>query len=136
MSLSDRRIVLGATLMRVAAASVFVAHGVARAAHGTVGNFGSFLESWGFPAGAGVAWAITLVEMAGGLVLAAGVAVVPLCVWFAVQIAAGITMVHAQHGWFVVGHGRNGAEYSALIIATLAAVALTNPVASRLIGAR
>jgi uncharacterized membrane protein YphA (DoxX/SURF4 family) len=83
MSLSDRRIVLGATLMRVAAASVFVAHGVARAAHGTVGNFGSFLESWGFPAG-----------------------------------------------------GMNGAEYSALIIATLAAVALTNPVASRLIGAR
>ena len=45
-------------------------------------------------------------------------------------------MVHAPNGWFVVGAGRNGAEYSVLIIASLVAVALTDPVALRPAGPR
>jgi len=128
----QRRVAIGATVLRIAAASVFVAHGAARTAHGTVGAFGGFLDSWGFPAGTLVAGAITAVEIAGGLALAVGWLVVPLAGWFAMQIAAGIVMVHAQHGWFVVGHGQNGVEYSALIIAALAAVMLTDSAARRL----
>jgi putative oxidoreductase len=31
-------------------------------------------------------------------------------------------MVHAPEGWFVVGLGRNGAEYSVLLIACLMCV--------------
>lgn len=34
-------------------------------------------------------------------------------------------MTRQPNGWFVVGAGRNGAEYSVLIIASLLAVALT-----------
>ncbi len=36
----------------------------------------------------------------------------------------GIVMVHAQDGWFVVGKGRNGAEYSVLLIVALLCVGL------------
>lgn len=128
----DHRVALGATLIRVAVASVFVIHGVTRTINGTVGGFGGFLESWGFPAGAAMAWAITVVEVLGGVSLAAGIGVPILAGWFTVQIASGIVMVHAPNGWFVVGAGTGGAEYSALIIASLIAVALTDPVAHRL----
>ena len=37
-------------------------------------------------------------------------------------LTAGIAMVHAREGWFVVGGGRNGVEYSVLLIACLAAL--------------
>lgn len=123
---------LGVTLLRVAVASVFVIHGITRTMNGTVGGFGGFLESWGFPAGVAMAWALTITEILGGALLAAGIGVRPLAVWFALQIAAGIVMVHAQHGWFVVGAGTGGSEYSALIIAALISVALSDPVAHRL----
>ena len=116
----------GVTLLRVAVASVFVVHGTARAAVGGVEPFGAFLSSVGVPGGVVIAWLLTLVEIVGGITLALGVAVRFLAAWFGVQIAAGIAMVHAQAGWFVVGLGRNGAEYSALIVICLAVVALTD----------
>jgi putative oxidoreductase len=119
----------GITLLRVAAASVFVIHGAARAGLGIVDDFGGYLSSSGFPAGTAVAWAITLVEIVGGLLLALGLFVRPLALWFAVQIAAGVVMIHGRVGWFVVGAGRNGAEYSALILVCLLAVVLTDSLA-------
>jgi putative oxidoreductase len=112
-------------------ASVFVIHGIARARLGIVDDFGGFLSAVGFPAGVAVAWTITLVEMAGGAALALGLAVRPLAAWFAAQIIAGIALVHAKEGWFVVGAGRNGVEYSVLILACLAAVAMTDSLAPR-----
>jgi putative oxidoreductase len=120
----DHRARAGVVVLRVAVASVFVIHGLARVANGTVAGFGGFLGSWGFPAGVVVAWAITMVEIAGGLALALGRSVRWLAAWFILQIAAGIVMVHAPSGWFVVGAGRNGAEYSVLIVACLFATAM------------
>jgi len=117
---------LGVTLLRVVVASVFVIHGITRLMNGTVGGFGGFIGSWGFPAGVALAWTITVVEVLGGLSLAAGYGVRVLAAWFALVIAAGIVMVHASSGWFVVGAGRNGAEYSVLILASLVAAALTD----------
>jgi putative oxidoreductase len=107
----DHRARAGVVVLRVAVASVFVIHGLARVANGTV-------------AGVVVAWAITMVEIAGGLALALGRSVRWLAAWFILQIAAGIVMVHAPSGWFVVGAGRNGAEYSVLIVACLFATAM------------
>jgi putative oxidoreductase len=120
----DHRARVGIVVLRVAVASVFVIHGIARTLNGTVGGFGGFLGSWGVPAGATVAWAITVVEVAGGAALAAGYAVRWLSAWFILQIAMGIVMVHASSGWFVVGAGRNGVEYSVLIVACLFATAM------------
>jgi putative oxidoreductase len=122
----------GVTILRVAVASIFVVHGIARAVLGIVDDFGAFLGASGLPAGAAVAWVLTVVEIVGGLALAAGLLVRPLAVWFGAQIATGIAMVHAKAGWFVVGAGRNGAEYSVLILACLLAVALTDSVSYRL----
>ena len=115
----------------MAVASVFVIHGVTRTVLGTVDDFGGFLAISGWPAGHALAWLLTIMEIVGGLALALGFQVRPLTLWFGVQIAVGIVMVHAQAGWFVVGAGRNGAEYSVLIIACLAAVALTDSIAHR-----
>ena len=130
--LMSNQVRLGVTLLRVAVASVFVIHGITRLMNGGVGGFGGFIGSWGLPAGVALAWAITVVEVLGGLSLAAGYGVRVLAAWFAIVIGTGIVMVHASDGWFVVGAGRNGAEYSVLIIASLVAVALTDPVALRL----
>ncbi len=117
---------LGVTVLRCAVASVFVVHGVTRLVLGTVGDFGGFLTGSGFPAGVVIAWVLTVVEVVGGVALAGGLFVRPLASWFGVEILAGIAMVHGRAGWFVVGAGRNGAEYSALIIACLIVVALTD----------
>jgi putative oxidoreductase len=121
----------GVTLLRVAVAGVFVIHGIARATLGGVEPFGGFLTASGFPAGAGIAGTITVVEVVGGLVLALGHFVRPLAAWFGLQIAAGIALVHAREGWFVVGAGRNGVEYSALILVCLLVVVLTDSLAHR-----
>jgi putative oxidoreductase len=116
----------GLTILRVAVASIFVIHGLTRALNGTVDDFGGFLAASGLPAGTVVAWVLTVVEIVGGVAFALGLAVRPLALWFGLEIAAGIVMVHGREGWFVVGAGRNGAEYSALIIVCLAVVALTD----------
>ena len=121
----------GVSILRVAVASVFVVHGIARMSAGTVSNFGQYLSGSGLPAGGAIAWTLTLVEIAGGILLALGLAVRPLAVWFAAQILVGIVMIHAKAGWFVVGAGRNGAEYSVLILAALLAVFLADSVAYR-----
>jgi len=55
-------------------------------------------------------------------------AVVPA---FLVQMFFGIWLVHMKHGWFVVGHGFNGMEYSVTIICALVAVVLTAPTPAR-----
>ena len=46
---------------------------------------------------------------------------------YALQIATGIALVHAPAGWFVVGLGRNGVEYSVLILFCLAALFVLSP---------
>jgi len=121
----------GVTVLRVSVASVFVVHGLTRTILGTVDDFGGFLAASGLPAGMAIAWVITIVEMFGGSLLAMGLGVRPLLLWFGLQIAAGILTVHGKVGWFVVGAGRNGAEYSVLILACLIVVALTDSIAYR-----
>jgi len=39
---------------------------------------------------------------------------------------AGIVTVHFQEGWFVVGAGRNGMEFSFILIAVLLAILFQN----------
>lgn len=116
------RVALG--LVRVATAGMMVIHGVTRCALGTVGDFGGFLAASGVPLGVPLAFLLTAVEIAGGLALAAGVLVRPLCAWFIAELLAGVALVHASAGWFVVGAGAGGSEYSALLVVNLAALLL------------
>jgi len=113
-------------VLRVVVAGLIVIHGVARIALGGVDDFGGFLDQVGFPVGAAVAWTITLVEIGGGGLLALGYFVRPLCAFFVVQLATGIALVHFGEGWFVVGAGRNGMEYSVLLIVVFAVLGWAN----------
>jgi putative oxidoreductase len=115
------------TLLRAGTAAIMIIHGVARSWLGIVDDFGVVLNQWGFPFGVAVAWTITIVEIAGGALLAAGFLVLPLCAWFAFQLLMGIYLIHGRVGWFVVGAGRNGMEFSVLLLLCLVVIALTRP---------
>ena len=52
---------------------------------------------------------------------------VPLCAVFAAVYACGLVLVHWPAGWFVVGLGRNGMEYSVLLLVCLTVLAWTHP---------
>ena len=56
------------------------------------------------------------------MLLAFGRWIFPVTLLLSVVYGVGIVMVHAPNGWFVVGAGRNGAEYSVLLIVALLCV--------------
>jgi putative oxidoreductase len=122
-------------VLRAAPALTMVIHGTFRIADGGVTGFGDFLATQHVPAAHAVAWLLTIVEVFGGLTLAAGFAVVPLCLWFIAEHAVGMLTVHLPSGWFVVGGGRNGMEYSALLVVCFVVTAMLAPVvrANRLV---
>lgn len=111
------------TAFRVLVAILFIAHGLIRAYVGTVDDFGTFLDSKGFPFGVVLAWGITLYEIVGGAALAFGKWTQPLALGFVLHQVMGIALVHAKNGWFVVGHGTYGVEYSVLLIGSCLLIA-------------
>jgi putative oxidoreductase len=122
MTISPRAALI---VLRGGTAAIMIIHGVARAWLGIVDDFGVVLNQWGFPLGFALAWTITIVEIVGGSLLAAGVLVLPLSAWFAFQLLMGIYLIHGRIGWFVVGAGRNGMEFSVFLLLCLAVIALT-----------
>jgi putative oxidoreductase len=108
--------------LRLVLAGLIAAHGWMRFAGGGVVPFGAWLDGQHVPFGFAVAAAITAIEVLGTPLYAAGRFVPALSVVYASIYAVGIAMVHAREGWFVVGAGRNGAEYSVLLIACLLCV--------------
>ena len=118
---------LALTILRAGTAVILIVHGVARVRLGIVDDFGTVLGQWGFPAGLALAWTITILEIAGGIALGAGHFVRPLTIWFTFQLAMGIYLIHARAGWFVVGAGRNGMEFSALLILCLLVIGMSAP---------
>ena len=114
----------GWTLLRLVLAVIIAAHGWARLTHGAVAPFGNWLDGLGFPLGMAIAWGITLLEITGSVLLAIGRFVAPLTLVYAFIYTMGIVLVHAKAGWFVVGLGRNGMEFSVLLIACLLCVGL------------
>lgn len=116
---TDRRSAACWAALRIVLAGLLAAHGWARLLAGGVVPFGAWLESQGFPFGLGIAAAITAIEILGTLLFAAGFWVWPLSLLFASIYSVGAVLVHLPAGWFVVGLGRNGMEYSVLLIACL-----------------
>jgi putative oxidoreductase len=105
------------TALRWVLAALIFIHGGYRVAVNGPPDFGGWLASLGFPLGIPLAWGITIVEVVGTPLLAWGKFQRPLALWFAFQLSVGIILVHAPSGWFVVGGGRNGVEYSVLLVA-------------------
>ena len=114
------------TILRLTLAGLIAAHGGARRLNGAVEPFGAWLDGLGLPLGLGIAWGITLLEILGTVLLALGRWVLPLCVAFALVYLAGLFLVHMPAGWFVVGLGRNGMEYSVLLVVALCCVGVSH----------
>ena len=124
LSASDPRSARSWLALRILLACLIAAHGWARLIGGGVVPFGGWLDSQGIPLGVVLAAAITAFEIVGTPLFAAGLFVFPLSLAYAAIYVAGAILVHLPAGWFVVGLGRNGAEYSALLIACLILVGL------------
>jgi putative oxidoreductase len=116
---SDARGARSWVVLRVALAALLAAHGWVRFINGGVVPFGEWLDSQGLPFGLFIAGSITAIEIVGTVFFAIGVGVFSLSLVFSGIYAVGAVLVHFPAGWFVVGAGRNGMEYSALLIVCL-----------------
>ncbi len=106
-------------MLRIAVAILLGIHGYYRALSGGVAGFSEFLAYCGFPLASVLAWSVTIFEMLGSLCLLTGRFLRLVILGFVFILSNGILLVHAREGWFVVGGGRNGVEYSILLIAVL-----------------
>lgn len=120
----EARSALGWMVLRLTLAGLIAAHGWVRFTGGGVVPFGGWLTSQGVPFGVAIAASITALEIVGTVLLVLRKWVLPLTLVYALVYAVGIAMVHAPEGWFVVGRGRNGSEYSVLLIVALLCVGL------------
>lgn len=101
-------------IIRVAAAGNMLIHGISRAVTGGVSGFDEYLSSLGFPPYS--AFIITAFELIAAVLIMINRWASILSIFFCVELIMGIILVHGPEGWFVVGHGRNGSEYSVLLI--------------------
>ncbi len=119
------RVELSLSIVRIAVAILVFIHGAFRASHWDpyVTGFGEWLSSIGFPQGFYWAAAVTIYELVAPLFILTRRFVTFACLGRIGIIALGAVLVHYPAGWFVVGAGRNGMEYSVLLLAGLIAVA-------------
>lgn len=110
-------------ILRVTIALLILIHGVYRLASGSVEPFGLWLDNIGFPFGYGWAMAVTLYELVGPALMLARRWTSLAALGHAGILTLGLILVHLPEGWFVVGAGRNGMEYSVLLIVSLLAIA-------------
>ena len=110
-------------LLRVTVALLILIHGAYRLAAGLVAPFGIWLDSMGFPFGYGWALAVTLYEIAGPALMLMRRWTSFAALGHAAILTLGMILVHLPEGWFVVGGGRNGMEYSVFLIVSLLAIA-------------
>ena len=115
------------TGLRVVMGLIFISHGAARLYYWSIPDFGNFLNDKGLIIGLPLAWIITIGEIISGSFLAVGYKVRYCVVFHVIIIVAGIFMVHFRDGWFVVGHGSGGVEYSVLILAVLLLIFTSYP---------
>lgn len=106
-------------ILRAVMGVIFITHGFARLYYSSIPNFGEFLNSRGLFIGEVIAWSITIGEIIGGLLLITGFLVRYAVIFHFLIVLTGIFLVHLPNGWFVVGHGQNGIEYSILLLAVL-----------------
>lgn len=108
-------------LLRLTVAAILLIHSVPGMFNNGINDFGNlYLNAIGLaPVGVPLAWAIKLSHVAAAGCLLANRWLKPAA-WVTIAVlVAGIVMVHAREGWYVVGAGRNGMEFNVLLIAVL-----------------
>lgn len=116
-------------LLRIALGAVFVVTGVGKVfgvgpkASG-IDGFAGLLASVGAPAPGVLAWLVALLELAGGLLLLAGLFTRVAALALSVDMLAATLLVHAPNG-FVVSEG--GYEYTLTLTLVSLALVLGGP---------
>lgn len=116
-------------LLRLGLAVILLSHSLHGIFTGNdVNDFGNlFLNKIGFsPFGVFIAWSVVISQIVTSILLVAGKAVMVSCTVNIFILVFGIITVHFTEGWFVVGAGRNGIEFSFLLIVVLVYLLLTS----------
>lgn len=120
MSLTAPRTDLALAALRVAAGTIFAAHGAQKLfVYGLAGVTGAFAQM-GVPLPGLVGPAIAILEFAGGVALALGLLSRLVAFGLAVDMLGAIVLVHLQAGFFLP----NGIEFVLALFAMAVTVAL------------
>jgi putative oxidoreductase len=111
-------------LIKLVVCAIIFTHGVHRYLYGEIGPLSDALAHFGFPFPSAQAQLVNLAETGGVLLIALGILVRTMCAVLVVIFATGIALIHWQLGFFIIGPGDGGWEFSALLIACFIAVAL------------
>lgn len=117
---------VGTDVLRLVLCAILFTHGFYRLSHGEAPGLGAILRDEGVPAANLVAYLVCLAETGGTLLLALRLLIWPVAAILTFIYFTGIMMFHRHAGFFVVGPGEGGWEYSALIIACLFVTAWQN----------
>lgn len=109
-------------LLRLGVATIVLSHSLHGIFTGNdVNDFGDlFLNKIGFrPFGVFIAWGVVISQIITSLLLIANRVVKISCIINIIILIFGIITVHFAEGWYVVGAGRNGMEFSFILIVVL-----------------
>lgn len=116
-------------LLRFGVAVIFLSHSL----HGIftdndVNDFGNlFLNKIGFaPFGLFMAWGVVISQVVTSVLLIANKLVNISCIINIIILIFGIITVHFEEGWYVVGAGRNGMEFSFILIVLLVTLIISD----------
>jgi len=116
----------GTDALRLVVCAILFTHGSYRLWHGEAPVLGDILKEEGVPGGTLLAYLICAAETGGTVLLALRLMVWPVSFVLCLIYFTGIMMFHRHNGFFVVGPGSGGWEYSALLITCLAVTAWAN----------
>jgi putative oxidoreductase len=110
-----------AIILRVIVAIILLTHSIPVMLNGGVNEFGNlYLNAIGFaPVGLPLAWAIKISHVVAAVLLVLNRYVILAGLVTIFILIMGIILIHFEAGWFVIGNGRNGMEYSVLLIGVL-----------------
>ena len=116
--------------VRIASASILIVHPIGGLSDPAgLNDLGLYFASLGFPLGVQLVWGSMFLQIASSLALIARRLVVPACFGHMLVLVTGICLFHAPH-WFVigpdnvVGPGKEGVEYSTLLITCFVSILL------------
>jgi putative oxidoreductase len=115
-----------AFLLRVAVGAVFAYHGYQKL-DGGVANFAAFVESESIPLPDITAWAVTLLELGGGVLLVIGLGTRLWGLLLALQMIGTTLLIKTEVGLIAPPQSGAGAELDLVLLAAAGALVLLGP---------
>jgi putative oxidoreductase len=114
----------GLLWLRVLMGAGIAYHGYQKIAKGSVAGMGKLAGDWGFPVPMFFAWAATLSEFAGGILLVVGLMTRPAATLILVTMVVAIIFVHGSDPIFLVNSPERRAKELALCYGVMAGALL------------